>query len=83
VLRLGLGLTQSQLAARAGMPLPTYKVFERSGRISLDRMLAVVEVLGRSAEWADLLRPTTPKSLDDVAPARPLRQRGRRGGASS
>jgi HTH-type transcriptional regulator/antitoxin HipB len=44
VLRLERGWTQQEVAERAGLALPTYRVFERSGRISLDRLLKLAIV---------------------------------------
>ncbi|MHB1097366.1 MAG: helix-turn-helix domain-containing protein [Gemmatimonadaceae bacterium] len=75
--RLGRGWTQPQLAQRAGLPVATYRLFERSGKISLHRLLAIVSALGRLGEWDALLRPA-PTSLDAIDPRRPVRQRGRR-----
>lgn len=46
--RLRLGWTQRDLAARAGLPAISYARFERSGGIPLDRLLAILSVLGLS-----------------------------------
>jgi transcriptional regulator with XRE-family HTH domain len=43
-LRLGRGWTQQEVAERAGLALPTCRIFERSGRISLDRLLKLAIV---------------------------------------
>ena len=74
--RLARGWTREQLAERAGVPLMTYRRFERTGQISLERLLAVASALGRTSEWEDVFRPRAAQSLDDVAPDRPARQRG-------
>lgn len=76
--RLARGWTQAQLAARAGIPLATYRIFEQTGQVSLERLVAISSALGRSEEWSTLFRPRVAQSLDDVNPARPMRQRGRR-----
>ena len=75
--RLGRGWTQPQLAQRAGLSVATYRLFERSGKISLHRLLAIVSALGRLGEWDALLRPA-PTSIDALDPRRRVRQRGRR-----
>ena len=76
--RLFRGWAQAELAARAGIRLPTYVLFERTGRIALLRLLKVLEVLdlldafdriGREDDVAGL-------TLDDLT--RPERKRGRR-----
>jgi HTH-type transcriptional regulator/antitoxin HipB len=76
--RLSRGWSQAELAERAGLKLPTYVVFERTGRISLLRLLKVLEVLdllddfdrvGRERDLSGL-------TLDDLE--QPQRKRGRR-----
>lgn len=68
--------TQARLAERAGIPLPTYRLFERTGQISLERLLSIASVMGRTTEWDDLFRPRVAKSLDELDPIRPVRRRG-------
>jgi transcriptional regulator with XRE-family HTH domain len=75
--RLARGWTQAELALRAGVKLPTYVVFERTGRIALGRLLKVLEVLDLLAEFDGLGRneDLTGLSLDDLT--QPERKRGR------
>lgn len=56
-LRLEQGLSQQQLAERAGVAVPTYRHFEQSGQISLERLASVVTVLGRADDFDSLLAP--------------------------
>jgi transcriptional regulator with XRE-family HTH domain len=44
--RLARGWSQVELAERAGIAIETYRLFERRGRISLERLLAIAVVLG-------------------------------------
>ena len=76
--RLARGWTQAHLAERTGIPLPTYRQFERTGQVSLERLIAVTGALGRAAEWELMFRPHAPKSLDELGRARPTRRRGKR-----
>lgn len=76
--RLARGWTQAELAARSGIPIATYRLFEQTGQISLERLIAISGALSRSAEWGTLFKPRTAQSLDDIDPPRPTRQRGRR-----
>lgn len=73
--RLARGWTQEQLAQRTGIALPTYRLFERTGKVSLERLIAVSVALGRATEWELLFRPQASTSLDEVS-ARPTRRRG-------
>lgn len=76
--RLQRGWTQAELARRAGLKAATYVLFERTGRISLLRLLKIFDVFGmmdevdRIAREPDLSNVT----LDDLV--KPTRQRGRR-----
>jgi transcriptional regulator with XRE-family HTH domain len=76
--RLLRGWTQAELARRAGLKVATFVLFERTGRISLLRLLKVLDVFGvmeevdRIAREPDLSNGT----LGDLM--KPTRQRGRR-----
>jgi transcriptional regulator with XRE-family HTH domain len=50
--RLESALTQKELAARAGIPLPTFRRFERTGEISLRALIMLGFALGMTIdEW--------------------------------
>ena len=75
--RLSRNWTQGELAARAGLKLPTYVLFERTGRIALIRLLKVLDVLGLLDDFDQLGRKEDLASLtlDDIS--RPERKHGR------
>lgn len=78
-LRLAQNLTQSGVAARAGISLGTLKRFERTGEIQLNYLLRIALVLGRLEEFNALLCPQeVPKSLFEPSAPPTVRQRGRR-----
>lgn len=66
--RLAIGLTQSGLAARAGVALPTLRKFEQKGLISLESFLKLLMVLGGIDEIIQAVKPkqTEFSSIDDV-----------------
>ena len=84
-LRLGRGWTQQEVAERAGLALPTYRVFERSGRISLDRLLNLAVIFEARAGFDQLFVPDPARSLAELERQveRPSRKRGRRGDAQT
>lgn len=55
VLRKKLGWTQQELAHRSGVSYGSIKRFERSGQISFESLLKIVESLGRLSEFEKLL----------------------------
>ena len=75
--RLQYGWTQAELAQRAGVALATLRVFEQTGRISLERLLRLAIALNRSAEFEQLLLPPSVASIDELLVAPPVRKRGR------
>lgn len=79
-LRLERGWTQQELAARADLAPDTYRQFERTGRISLDRLLRLAVVLDAQAGFDALFAPPPARSLDELERrlSRPARKRGRR-----
>ena len=63
--RIAREWTQREMAARAGMAFETYRVFERGGRISFDRFLRILDVLGL-LDQVELVPPTPFTSIDEV-----------------
>lgn len=76
--RLQRAWTQDEIARRAGIKTATYVLFERTGRISLIRLLKVAEVLELLEEFDHIGRgqDLASVSLDELT--KPERQRGRR-----
>jgi transcriptional regulator with XRE-family HTH domain len=78
LVRLARGWSQQEFASRAGMPLPTYRLFERTGAVSTRGLWRLLVALGRRAEL-DTLFAHRPSSLHEVVGAAPTRRRGRTG----
>ncbi len=79
--RLALQLTQQGLAERSGVPLPTLRMFEQKGFISLEGFLKLQMVLGGLENLIKAIEPeqTSFSSIDEVLEAKkPTRKRGSR-----
>lgn len=76
--RLRRGWTQAEIARRTGLKEPTYVLFERTGRISLLRLLKVLEVLELSGEFERIgaQQDLHGLTMDDIV--KPQRKRGSR-----
>jgi transcriptional regulator with XRE-family HTH domain len=79
-LRLDRGWTQQELAERAGLALATYRRFERSGHISLERLLKLAVVLDARGGFDRLFVRPRARSLAELErQGEPqARKRGRR-----
>ena len=77
--RLHRGWTQGELASRAGIRPATYVLFERTGKISVLRLLRILEVLGLSAEFDRIGRSEDLAGMTLNQLMSPPRQRGKRG----
>jgi transcriptional regulator with XRE-family HTH domain len=75
--RIDGNLTQRDLAARAGVSYSSLRLFEETGKISLEALVKIAFVLGAEAEFALLFPSQAPKTIDDVVD-RPLRKRARK-----
>lgn len=64
--RLELNLTQEGLAVRAGIKLPTYRQFERTGRISLKGLLQIAFALNALQDFDTLFAQKRYASLDEL-----------------
>jgi transcriptional regulator with XRE-family HTH domain len=84
-LRLHRGWTQEETAERAGVTLASYRRFERTGSISLDRLLKVAVALGAYGGLEQLFAPAPAASLAELQrlDASETRKRGRRRDAKS
>ena len=64
--RLELNLTQSGLAARAGVNIETYRKFEHSGEISLQNLVKLAFALDMTNDFNSLFAIKQYQSLDDL-----------------
>jgi transcriptional regulator with XRE-family HTH domain len=78
--RLERGWTQREIAERSGVALATYRRFERTGRISLERLLRLAVILEAHTGINELFAPARARSLAELERAsdRPERKRGKR-----
>ena len=75
--RLEMNLTQEGIALRAGMKLPTYRRFERTGEISFRGLLQIGFSLNALQDFALLFAQRQYQTLDEVlAEQQPKRKRG-------
>jgi len=65
-LRIENGKRQSDIADKAGMPVSSYAVFEREGKVSLPSFIAITRALGRAGELEDLLTHTIPERIKEI-----------------
>lgn len=80
--RLERGWTQQEIADRSGIALATYRRFERSGRISVERLLKLAVILDAQAGFDDLFALPPARSLSELEDDdRPTRKRGKRSDA--
>ena len=77
-LRLQIGWTQIEAAARAGITLASYKRFERTGEIALRSLVKLALVMDQVAQVEALFQPPPWRSLDEAIAAPPQRQRAPR-----
>ena len=79
-LRLDRGWTQEEAADRSGLALATYRQFERTGQISLERLLRLAVVLDALAGFDHLFVRPPARSLSELEQLaeRQTRKRGRR-----
>ncbi|HET7460725.1 MAG TPA: helix-turn-helix transcriptional regulator [Longimicrobium sp.] len=66
VLRVERGWTQRELSRRSGVALTTLKQFERTGKITLERLITIAVVLGAVRPLGDLFSPGPARTLDEL-----------------
>ena len=64
--RLELNLTQEGLALRAGIKLPTYRQFERTGKISLKALLQIAFALDALQDFETIFAKKRYGSIDEI-----------------
>ena len=75
--RLELNLTQEGLAVRAGLKLPTYRHFERTGEISWRGLLQIGFALNALQDFEGLFAQRQYQSIDEILNATTVhRKRG-------
>lgn len=60
------GLTQAQLARKAGMSLASYKRFEQTGLISLESLVKISIALGSESDFDGLFARKEYSSIQEV-----------------
>jgi DNA-binding XRE family transcriptional regulator len=75
--RIECGLTQRELATKSNVSYGSLKLFEASGKISLESLVKLAFALQAEAEFEHLFPSRPPQTIDDVVD-RPLKQRVRR-----
>lgn len=76
-LRLARAWTQEEIAQRAGITLASFRRFETTGLISLERLLKIALVLDSLPQFDLLFAAPPPTTLAELE-KRPTRKRGRR-----
>ena len=77
--RLEMNLTQEGISVRAGIPLATYRHFERTGKISLEGLLHVAYALDALDDFDAIFNAPRYASLDEALDATQRnRKRGKR-----
>ncbi|MGV8944212.1 helix-turn-helix domain-containing protein [Thermomonas sp.] len=75
-MRLAQDLSRKSLAARSGVPEPTIKRFETTGRIAFESLVMLADALGTADQLQALFTAPAPVSLKQIKQGD--RQRGRR-----
>ncbi|MFN7088976.1 MAG: helix-turn-helix domain-containing protein [Allorhizobium sp.] len=75
--RIQHGLTQRELAARSNVSYGSLRLFEESGKISLESLVKIAFAIEAEAEFDHLFPSRPPKNIEDVVD-HPLKQRVRR-----
>ena len=75
--RLELGWSRDTLSERAAVSPATLRAFERTGQVSLRRLVRLADALGLRDELERLFLPREVRSLEELAERSQRRQRGR------
>lgn len=72
--RIDGNVTQRDLAAKSGVSYSSLRLFEETGKISLEAVVKIAFVLGAEGEFGQLFPPQAPRTIEDVID-RPQRKR--------
>ena len=75
--RIDGNLTQRDLAAKSGVSYSSLRLFEETGKISLEALVKIAFVLGAEGEFKQLFPTQAPRTIDDVIDRLP-RKRARK-----
>lgn len=75
--RLDRGWSREELGSRAQVAMETLKKFERTGQVSLPRLVRLAVALGVVGELESLFLPTRLETLDDIERRARRPKRGR------
>lgn len=75
--RLELGWSRGTLSGRAAVSPATLRAFERTGQVSLRRLVRLADALGLRDELEGLFRPRAVQSLEQLSARSQRRVRGR------
>lgn len=64
--RLELNWTQKLLASKAGIPIATYRRFERTGEVSLRSLILLSVALGCKGDFETLFADRQYQNIDDL-----------------
>jgi transcriptional regulator with XRE-family HTH domain len=76
-IRLEKNLTQEGLAKKAGMKFSTYVKFERTGEISLSKLLNIAAALSCLSDFDNLFSSEDYRFFDETIPRPKERKRGK------
>jgi len=73
--RLRQNITQQEAAERSGIPLSSYRRFEQTGQLSMERFVAVLHALNQVEALEQFLAPPPVRDLDTLDQMSAPRQR--------
>jgi len=77
-MRLRRNITQQDFASKIGIALPTYRRFERTGEISLRRLIEISQFLDTANDFKKLFTKREYSCIEEVISPRPTRKRATR-----
>lgn len=75
--RIDADLTQKDLASKSGVSYGSLRLFEETGKISLEALVKIAFVLDAETEFEALFPPRPKQTIDEII-ERPVRKRVRK-----